>query len=94
MVQIETAESLKNSHNISTGLPDWLIARLDARTAIIKPFLASAESDHEKEYYQGYLDALLWMRHQTEFPCTGCRLTDCSHHGSSYNCAGNCSSDD
>jgi hypothetical protein len=72
------------------GLPEWVDARINARTSIITSFLNTSKPGHEKEYYQGYLDALSWMLHQTEFPCTGCDLTDCSHHGSSYNCAGNC----
>jgi len=84
----------KTDNTVSTGLPEWLYARLDARNEIIKPKLTSAENDDEKKYYQGYLDALIWMRHQTEFPCNGCGLTDCSHHGSKYNCAGNCTTDE
>jgi hypothetical protein len=71
-------------------IPNWLYHRIKARYERKSTDLVEDDKEKGSEYYDGYCAALDWIKKQTEFPCERCKLTDCSHHGTEYNCAGDC----
>jgi|GEM_PF-4753408 len=87
---LEMMQKELTSKMAGNPIPNWLYYRIKARFERISPDNLKEGMEDGNEYYNGYCAALEWIKKQTEFPCEGCGLSDCSHHGTQYNCAGNC----
>lgn len=87
---IEAVQKEISAEISGTIIPKWLFDRINARFSRVLPENQSKGREYGDEYYDGYHEALRWVQKQTRFPCGNCAETDCSHHGTEYNCAGNC----